>query len=353
MATITQAERTLVLKTPLGADVLLLLGFSGTESLSRLFAYQLDLASPDNAIAPEAIVGKPVSWSINRFDQHPRYFAGIVSRFVAGPLNRRKLRTYRAEVVPWPWLLTRTTDCRIFQNLTTPEIISTIFRDFGFNDYALELKGSFPKREYCVQYRETAFNFISRLMEHEGIFYFFRHEDGKHTMVLANAASSYAKCPESPVEYSPGSLAPNHVQSWEHQYEFRSGKWSRTDYNFETPSTSLLTTSSTVIDLPDAPKYEIFDYPGEYFLKGDGDPVTKVRIEEEEAGYDVVNAASQCCTFTPCGKFTLTEHEVAAENGDYMITSIRHSASEASYGSTANGATYSNVFTCIPASVIY
>ena len=208
MATITQAERTLALKTPLGQDVLLLLGFSGTESLSRLFGYQLDLESSDDAIAAKEIVGKPVSWSISRFDQEPRYFAGIVSRFVAGPLNRRKLRTYRAEVVPWPWLLTRTTDCRIFQNLSTPDIITTIFKDFGFNDYALELKGSFPKREYCVQYRETAFNFISRLMEHEGIFYFFRHEDGKHTMVLANATSSYADVPESPVEYSPGSLAP-------------------------------------------------------------------------------------------------------------------------------------------------
>ena len=93
-----------------------------------------------------------------------------------------------------------------------------------------------------------------------------------------------------------------------------------------------------MIDLPDAPKYEIFDYPGEYLVKGDGDPVTKVRMEEEEAGYNVVNAASQCCTFTPCGKFTLEGHDVAAENGDYVITSIRHSATETSYGSTADGA---------------
>ncbi len=353
MASITQAQRSLSLKTPLGTDVLLLRGFSGTESLSRLFCYQLDLASENDAIAAKDIVGKKVSWSISRFDQNPRFFSGIVSRFVAGALNRRKLRTYRAEVVPWPWLLTRTTDCRIFQNQSTPDIITTIFGDFGFNDYALELKGSFPKREYCVQYRETAFNFISRLMEHEGIFYFFRHEDGKHTMVLANAASSYADCPESPVEYSPGSLAPNHVQSWEHHYEFRSGKWTRTDYNFETPSTNLLTTTSTVIDLPDAPKYEIFDYPGEYVAKGVGDPVTKVRMEEEEAGYSTVNASSQCCTFTPCGKFTLQGHDVAAEDGDYVITSIRHAATEASYGSTANGATYHNQFTCIPATVIY
>jgi type VI secretion system secreted protein VgrG len=353
MASITQAERTLSLTTPLGKDVLLLMAFSGTESLSRLFSYQLDLASANDAIAAKAVVGKPVTWSISQFDKAPRHFSGIVSRFVAGAVNRRKLRTYRAEVVPWPWLLTRTTDCRIFQNLNTPDIVTTIFKDFGFNDYALELKGSFPKREYCVQYRETAFNFVSRLMEHEGIFYFFRHENGKHTMVLANAVSSYADVPESPVEYSPGSLAPNHVVGWEHHYEFRSGKSSRTDYNFEMPSTNLLTTTGTVIDLPDAPKYEIFDYPGEYFIKGDGDPVTKVRMEEEEAGYNTANASSQCITFTPSGKFTLEKHDIAAENGDYVITSIHHSATEASYGSTANGTTYNNTFTCIPAKVIY
>ncbi len=353
MPSIAQAERRLSLTTPLGPDVLLLMSFSGTESLSRLFSYQLDLASDNDAIAAKDIVGKSVTWNVSRLDESPRYFNGIVSRFVAGSLNRRKLRTYRAEVVPWPWLLTRTTDCRIFQNLTAPEIITTIFKDFGLNDYALELKGSFAKREYCVQYRETAFNFISRLAEHEGIFYYFRHEDGKHTMVLANAKGSYADVPESPVEYSPGSLAGNHVLTWEHQYEFRSGKWSRTDYNFETPSTSLFTTTNTVIDLPDSPKYEIFDYPGEYVLKPDGEPVTKVRMEEEEAGYNSVTGSSQCCTFTPCGKFTLEKHDIDSENGEYVITSIRHAATEASYGSTANGTIYQNTFTCIPASVIY
>src|SRR6516162_9330765 len=116
MATITQAQRTLSLKTPLGKDVLLLLGFTGTESLSRLFSYQLDLASANESIAAKDIVGKTVTWSISRFDQRPRFFCGIISRFAAGAVNRRKLRSYRAEVVPWPWLLTRTTDCRIFQN---------------------------------------------------------------------------------------------------------------------------------------------------------------------------------------------------------------------------------------------
>ena len=108
-----------------------------------------------------------------------------------------------------------------------------------------------------------------------------------------------------------------------------------------------------MIDLPDAPKFEFFDYPGEYVVKGAGDPVTKVRMEEEEAGYDVVNAASRCTTLTPGGKFTLQKHDIDAENGDYLITSVRHAATEMSYGSTANGSNYNNLFTCIPASVLY
>ena len=353
MTTYTQEQRTLSVTSPLGPDVLLLQGFTGTESISRLFSYQLELASEQEAIAAKDIVGKSVTWSVSRIDQEPRYFNGFVSRFVAGARGQRGLRTYRAEVVPWPWFLTRTTDCRIFQNKSTPEIIETIFGDFGFSDYELELKGSYPKREYCVQYRETAFNFVSRLMEHEGIFYSFRHEDGKHILVLANSKASYKDCPESQVKYSSGSLAPNHIVTWEHHYEFRSGKWTRTDYNFEMPSTNLLTTTSTLIDLPDAKKYEIFDYPGEYFIKDEGDPVTKVRMEEEEVGYDVVTGASQCCTFTPCGRFTLEGHDVGAEDGNYVITSIQHAATETSYGGSTAGASYSNVFTCIRDSITF
>ena len=261
MASYSQANRALTITSPLGADVLLMLGFTGTESISRLFSFQLDLMSANQGIMAKDIVGQQVTWSVLKTDKAPRHFNGVVSRWAAGSSDRRALRNHRAEVVPWPWLLTRTTDCRIFQNQKTPDIIEAIFGDHGFSDYALELKGSYPVWEYCVQYRETAFNFVSRLMELEGIFYYFRHEDGKHTLVLCDAQSSYFDCVENQVKYSAGSQAANHIGAWEHHYEFRSGKWTRTDYNFKTPSTNLLTTTSTVIDLPDAPKYELFDYP--------------------------------------------------------------------------------------------
>jgi type VI secretion system secreted protein VgrG len=352
MATITQAQRGLSVTTALGQDVLLLLGFSGKESISRLFTYYLELASDTESIAPKEIIGQPVTWQVGRDDETPRYFNGVVSRFVAGGVDRRGLRTYRAEVVPWTWFLTRTTDCRIFQNQASPDIIKAIFHAFGFGDFEANLTGSYAQWEYCVQYRETAFNFISRLMEHEGIFYFFRHEPGKHTMVLADSTSAYQDVPESPVKFAGAKMAAqNQILTWEHHFELRPGKWTRTDYNFETPSTHLQTTTTTVIPLDVAKKYELFDYPGAYPTTSVGDPITKVRMEEQEAGYEVVTGTSQCGSFTTCGKFTLEGHDVAAENAAYAITAIQHSASEASYSSSAVGGTYSNAFTCIPATV--
>jgi type VI secretion system secreted protein VgrG len=353
MPAITQANRALAVASPLGPDVLLLLGFSGSESISRLFTYQLELMSANEGITAKNIVGQKVTWSVSHIDGTPRFFNGVVNRFAAGDVDRRGLRTYRAEVVPWPWLLTRTANCRIFQNLSTPDIIKAIFSTYGFGDFRMDLKRSYAKWEYCVQYRETAFNFISRLAEHEGIYYFFQHEDGKHTLVMADSTGTYSECPESPVKYGTGTLDPNHVTNWDHHFEFRSGQWTRTDYNFQTPSTNLQTSTKTVIDLPPVKSYELFDYPGEYYVKGDGEPVTKVRMEEEEVGFDVASGASECCTFTPGGWFTLEEHGVVSENGDYVITSVQHTATETSYGPSAVGVSYSNVFTCIPKSILF
>jgi type VI secretion system secreted protein VgrG len=353
MGTYTQERRLLSVTTPLGPDVLLLTGFTGQEELSRLFTYHLDMLSEEDGIAAKDIVGKGVTWCVAEVDSEPRFFHGVVRRFVAGPRRVRTLRGYRAEVVPWLWFLTRTTNCRIFQNKTAPQIIEAIFGDLGLTDYELSLTRTYPQREYCVQYRETAFNFVSRLMEYEGIFYFFRHEEGKHTLVLADQKSAFKDVPESQVAYSPGSLAPNHISTWDHQYEFRSGKWAQIDYNFETPSTSLLTSTNKLIDLPDADKFELFDYPGLYKVKGDGDAEVKVRMEEEETPYDMVTGTSRCCTFTPGGKFTLEGHDCDAENQTYALIAVEHSATDTSYSASGGGSEYGNTFTCIPSTVSF
>jgi type VI secretion system secreted protein VgrG len=355
MAFLNEATRLLSAATPLGADVLLLTRFSGQEAMSRLFTYHLDMISEDQNISPKDIVGRAVSWAVQPQVAEPRYFHGVVSRFAAAGHHLQNLRTYRLEVVPTLWLLTRTANCRIFQQKTTPDIIKTVFGDYGLTDFEMKLQRSYPTWEYCVQYRETAFNFVSRLMEHEGIFYYFRHEKGKHTLVLADHKGAYKDCPENQVQYTAGSLVPSHINGWEHQYEFRPGKWAQTDYNFQTPSANLLTTTKTVIAQPGMDKFEIFDYPGEYPDKGAGQDDTKVRMEEEEAAYEVATGSGGCCTFSPGGKFTLTNaHEVSAESGKpYVLTSVQHHARDTSYDNNDQPAEYGNSFTCIPAAVVF
>jgi type VI secretion system secreted protein VgrG len=353
MSSYTQDKRLLSVSSVLGDDVLLLQSFTGREAISRLFSYQLELLSENDAIAAEDLVGTGVTWVVHGVDKAPRYFNGMVSRMVAGGMSTRDLRAYRVEVVPQLWFLTRTANCKIYQNKSTMDIVKSVLSDFGIRDVQNSTTGTYNPREYCVQYRETAFNFVSRLMEEEGIFYFFRHDNGKHTLVLADANRAFQDCVENSVRFSDGSLAPNHVTSWQHQYEYRSGKWTATDYNFKTPSTSLLASTDTLLPLKSATRYEIFDYPGDYMNTADGRVEVKRRMEEEEACYDVVVGSSECCTFTPGGKFQLDGHDITSEQGKYVITSITHTATDTSYGNTTQGSDYSNSFTCIPDSVAY
>lgn len=355
MAAFTNQEtRLLTLATPLGDDVLLLTAFSGQETMSRLFVYQLEMISEEEDIKPQDIVGKNVTWGVQQVDKETRWFNGHVSRFSATGTRMHDRRTYRMEVVPYFWFLTRTSNCRIFQKKQSPDIIKQVFGDYGLTDVEFALKRTYSEWEYCVQYRETAYNFVARLMEHEGIFYFFKHDNGKHTLVVADHKGAYKDVVESPVDYLAGTLSPNHIDSWEHRYEFRSGKMTHTDYYFETPSTNLLANTSTIIKIPGVDKFEMFDYPGEYRVKPDGVDDVKVRMEEEEANYDVVSSSSGCPTFAPGHKFTLSSHEVEAEVGkSYLITSINHSAVDTSHDHSSQAAEYHNTFTSIPAEVSF
>ncbi len=362
-----QRNRLLAVATPLGPDVLVLTAFRGREEISRPFCYQLDLLSDNASIAAKQVVGKDVTVSIRLADGSSRYFHGFVSRFVAGNEADGR-RDYRAEVVPWLWFLTRTSDCRIFQKKTAVQIIEKIFDDLGFSDYETsEIKGSHATREYCVQYRETDFDFVSRLMEQEGIFYYFRHEDGKHTLVLADQKGAYKDCPENEVDYPDdvGTQAvADHISSWEHRWEFTPGKWAQTDYNFEDhparsepkPADLMMTGEQTTVQLENIQKYEVYDYPGSYAEKGAGQDLTKIRMEEEETAHDAVVASSTCRTFTPGGKFKIASHRSKSEEGKtFAITAIDHVATEPSGYETGDpiAEDYSNKFTCIPDSVTF
>jgi type VI secretion system secreted protein VgrG len=190
----TQTHRRIAISTPLGKDVLLLRGFTGSEAISQLFHFDLDLLSESDSIKFQDIVGKNVALRIFDAEGKERHWNGFISRFSQGAQDGR-LTAYHAQMVPWLWFLTRTADCRIFQNQNVPDIIQKIFNDLKFKDFELHLHGSYAPRDYCVQYRETDFNFVSRLMEEEGICYYFDHRENKHVLLLADDAAAHKPCP--------------------------------------------------------------------------------------------------------------------------------------------------------------
>lgn len=352
----TQSEHLLEFESPLGKDKLILTSVAAYEAISQLFKYQLDLFSSDHNIDPKSIVGKQVSFAIKDTKKNSiRYFSGFVNQFCAKQTQLRGMRKYSAEIVPWLWFLTQTSDCLIFQNKTTKQIIEDIFKQFGFNDYSIAgVTNSASVREYCVQYKETAFNFISRLMEEEGIYYYFEHKKGKHTLVLADNVSGYGDISEGNAVYSSGNIPTDQISYWEHQYHFCSGKLSQTDYNFETPKIDLLTTTNTIVKLPNINKYERFDYPGKYEKKSDGETKIKNYMEAEETQYEEIKGEGSYPSFSPGKLFTLKTHDISKEEGKYVLTSVQHEISDDSYFTgEATKQHYSNVFTCVPKTVLY
>ncbi len=353
----TQENRLLKLDTPLGADVLLLQGFTGRDGISELFKFNLDLLSTQDNIKFKSIIGQSVTIRVLLSDgSSERYFNGFVSRFAqSGP--GAGVTNYQMEVVPWLWFLTRVADCRIFQNMTVPDILKKVFQSRGFSDFKNSLTGSYDPVEYCVQYRETDFNFISRLMEHNGIFYYFEHEDGKHTMVLADSSSAHQACPnQSSANYSESSgntNAEDVVTGWQMEQELRTGKYSLTDYNFETPAANLMANEPTVVEVGGNTKFEIYDYPGDHLTQSQGGSVAKLRMQEEEASHVVISGSSVCRAFSSGYKFDLKEHYRDDMNDSYVLTEVQHVATVGSYsqGASDNPAHYSNHFTCMPASV--
>ena len=356
----TQENRLIRIATPLGGDALLISGFHGHEEISRLFRFELSLLSHNHSIAFKDIIGGNVTVSILLENGEERFFNGIIASFTQTGSNVQAERSgeffsqYTAIMVPWLWLLTKTADLRIFQKKSAVDIIEQIFTEKKFHDFTKKLNGTYRPRTYCVQYRETDFNFISRLMEEEGISYYFSHENGKHTLVLADAINSYPPCPHHKkvrYQHMSGGGAFHHedmIKTLELTNEIRVGKYSLSDYNFETPGTKLLVQVESKHNLGPGEK-EVYDYPGLYAKRAEGDGLATVRIQEEEARTTSITGAGDVRGFASGYSFTLEDyfrHEM--NHKKYLLTAVDHSA-EQGFGS-GGGATnsYANSFTCIP-----
>lgn len=369
---ILQDLRLLEVKTPLGANTVVINGLSGTEVISGCFNLTLNLlADRDAKIKPKDLLGKAVSVSMldNDNGDDKRYFHGIVNHLSQGPRDER-FQHYSANVVPWLWFLTLKTDSKIFQDKTVVEIIKAIFDDLksSFPDvsYRDETMGNHIPLDYCVQYRESDFNFVSRLMEHDGIFYFFEHTADKHTLVLADSNSSIKTISgNSTVLYFEGGFGEREgvVSHWEEQIQVGSGKFTFRDHHFQLPTKPLEVTEPAKD--PNAPgSLEVYDYPGAYALRfknpeqrlgqveNEGQKLVRIRMEEEELAGRVYVGSSDRRNLLSGHKFSLSKHFVS--DGQYTITSIEHSARQSPdyiSGEGIAGNPYQNRFTCVPSGV--
>lgn len=345
---VTQKHRSIQVFAPLGEDKLLFYRMHANERLGTLFEYDLEVLSDDPAVKPSDLLGKSVTVRLHLPDDSYRYFNGFVSRFGHyGTID--KFPYYRLSLRPWLWFLTRNTDCRIFQRKSVPDIVKDVMREKGFSDFKEELSGNYRTRDYCVQYRESDFNFISRLLEEEGIYYFFKHEDGKHTLVLADSlgahssVSGYADIPY----FDPGNperRKRDHIFEWSFRQEVQPGKFTLTDYDFTKPKADLQVKSSVQRDHAHA-DYECYDYPGEYVETGDGDGYVRCRIEELHAGFEQGSGKGNARGLATGALCKLTDHPRDDQNRDYLVTSAEYQLKSDQYFAVGSG-TDEDIFHC-------
>jgi type VI secretion system secreted protein VgrG len=345
--------RVMEIVTPLGDDVLLFRGMSAREEMSRLFEYRLDLLSSRDDISVDDILGKNVTVKLLLPDDSIRYFNGYVTRFAQAGMYGRYVR-YVATVRPWLWFLTRTADCRIFQEMKVPDIIKQVFADHPSADFKLELTGTYRKWTYCVQYRETDFNFVSRLMEQEGIGYYFRHSDGHDTLVLTDSASKHSPvtnyetlkyvAPDVPVKPDV-----EHINQWDFVREIEPGVYVHDDYDFERPSVELKT-NKTLSRGYTPSDYEIYDYPGLYLQRPDGEQYASVRINELGTQYETVHGSTNARGLTVGTLLTLEDHPRDDQNREYLVTGATHDLSFGDYEALPEtaGTSYHCSFFAIP-----
>ncbi len=373
---ITQDRRQLSITTPLGKDFLLLQSLRASESLSQLFRYELELRHEETEVTykptmvdEQDILGKPIAIRLEQGDKLERFFHGIVIQFSQGQRDTR-FSYYQAVVVPQIWILTQVSQSRIFQHLSVPDILRKIFAGF---EVSYELQGTFEPRNYCVQYRESDWDFASRLMEEEGIYYYFEHTRGKHTLIVANTPQSHRDCPgKSDVPFALETSSEDEfisaVSSWFVEHHLRTGKFTLWDSHFQLPKKTLEAAQPSRFSVGGNGDLEIYDFPGGYARKQDGIDKTggeqasdlqkifddnrniaQIRMQEIDAQHKNISGASDCASFTAGQRFALSNHPARENNGQYILVTVDHNITQSpTYETDDPVRAYTNNFTCIP-----
>ncbi|TIT31757.1 MAG: type VI secretion system tip protein VgrG [Mesorhizobium sp.] len=317
-------ERATVVQTPVGAE-LTFTHLVGRDEISRCFAYTVGFVSPSSEIDPLKMLGGMVS--VEGESDPERWFSGLVSEFRLTRIEDR-LAYYEAVVRPWLWFLGNVTDCRIFQNMTAVEIVEKIFSKYGTAKFEKRLQGSYPSREYCVQYDESDLDFVQRLLEHEGIFYFFEHDEGKHTLVLCDAMSKlkpapgYEKIPYN-FEGQGSRRDVEYITEWIPGSSVRPGAYAHTDYDFQKPGADLMAKSAQPFSHKEA-SGENYRQPGAHLDVGRGDTLAGIRREELQAVHQRITAVGTVRGLHSGCTFKLESFPRDDQNQEYLVVSAEY-----------------------------
>ena len=336
-------------QSPLGAK-LVVQSMSGDEALGRLFNYNLELLSQDFELHFDQVVGQQVTVALELPDGR-RHFNAFITEFRYLGQTDRYAR-YQATLRPWLWFLTRTSDCKIFQEMKVPDIIKEVFRENGMSHFDDRLTGNYREWEYCVQYRETDFNFISRLMEQEGIYYYFEHFEDKHSLILTDDMSTHKPFPKfETIPYCPptGQMSvqeDDHLQHWAVTQSIQPEQYAIQDFDFKKPRVDMLSR----FKLPGNHDYpigdpEIFDYPGEYVEPDDGVNYVEIRLEELRSQHERVSGGGPCRGISAGCLFTLMEYPRQDQNKEYLVLSVSHQINDTGYIS-GGGAASEELYRC-------
>ncbi|MCW7539340.1 type VI secretion system tip protein TssI/VgrG [Aquabacterium sp. A7-Y] len=347
--------RTFQLITPLAPDALQFHRMNGREEVARLSEFEIDALSEREDLDPDQVLGKKIAVKVELPTGAYRYFSGHATRFSQVGVHGR-LNLYRLTMRPWLWFLTRTANCRIFQQKKVPDILKQVFDAHAdVASTSFELSGSYRAWDYCVQYRESDFDFVSRLMEQEGIYYYFRHEEGRHVMVLTDSVSAHApyagfeQIPYLPHDRS-ARAETEHISGWSFGREIQPVRYVHDNYDPEKPRVELEGAAAIARQHAQA-QYEVYDYPDKHLTAADGEQYARVRIEELQSRYERAQAESNSRGLCVGYLFNLSGQPREDQNREYLVLSADYQLDGEDYESAdGEGARFACRFTALPSS---
>ncbi len=359
---LNQDRRLIQAQSPLGADAFIVTHLSGNERISDLFQFSVSILSDNHEIEQKDLVGKALSLKIHyEGASKDRIIHAYVNGFSKADVDPAGLRAYSLTLVPGLWFTSLSSNNRVFHEKDSVKIIEEVLGEYSsFVKLSKKLSGKYLTKEYCVQYEETDYAFIMRLLAEEGIAFYFKHSDSGHELVLVDEVSGFYDCEAATIPYSGGGSDPmqNSIVTWRRNTEYHIGGVEFTDYNEYAPAVDNKQTDKTDSQLNDVNKF-VMRHHGMYKFQKDKETTHKFDesynkdllaklLEANEQVFDTANGISDCSVFSAGGKFGFEHSALKTENGKYLLVSVNLTVTD----SNKTDSSYTNEFICVPEMVM-